>query len=107
MNVKRQLKKYYLSRIEIQKVPELEKILQWKVPKKTTEKRQGILALNLVFFAGLFICLALILAFNSNTSQSLQRLDPGSQKSFFVQQKVKEGLDKVKSYFRPNPAPVK
>ena len=87
MNVKRQLKKYYLSRIEVQKVPELNEILQRKVQMETSEERQRILVSNLVFHAGLIVFLALILAFNSNTPQSLQRL--------------------VKAYFRPNPVPVK
>ena len=107
MSVKKQLKKYYLSKIEAQKVPELGEKLQKKLEKTTPIKKQGTYALNLAFHAGLIVLLVLFLVLNSNTPRSLQKLDPDNQKSIFVQQKFKEGLDKIKNYFRANPVPVK
>ena len=92
--------------IEAQKIPELDESLQKKIEMKKVFEREGGPLLNLVFHAGLIIFLVIILVVNSNTSQSLQKIDPDSQKSYFVQQKVKQGLDKIKAYFRPNTIPV-
>ena len=106
MNIKRQLKSYYQTQIEAQKIPEMDECLQKKIEMKKVFEREGSPLLNLVFHAGLIIFLMIILVVNSNTSQSLQKIDPDNQKSYFVQQKVKQGLDKIIAYFRPTTVPV-
>lgn len=107
MNINRQLKKYYRSRIEAQKVPQLGEIFQREIELPVTVKYKGEFVLNLVFHVGLVFLLALTLVVNSNTFNSLQKLDPDNQKSYLVQKKVKKGFDQIKAYLKPNPAPVK
>ena len=107
MNVKKQIKNYYRSRVEVQKVPPLDERLQKRIEPAGSEKRKRTLVFDLVFHAGIIVFLVLILAVNSSTSKSLQRLDPDNQKSHVVQAKIEQGLNKIKAYLRPNPVPVK
>jgi len=107
MRFKKQIKKYYQSRIEAQKIPELDKVLQKKINMGRVPKNRKDLVLNFIFHAGIIICFVFILIVNSNSVQSLQKLDPDNQKSYYVQQKFKQGIEKIKNYFRPNPVPDK
>ena len=53
MNVKKQIKNYYRSRVEVQKVPPLDERLQKRIEPAGSEKRKRTLVFDLVFHAGI------------------------------------------------------
>jgi len=107
MSIKRHLKKYYQNQIKAQKVPEIDRIFQKEMNLEKTAHKKRQLFQTFVFYAGLTLFLVVVLSINSNTSQSLKKLDPDNQKSLYVNLQIKKGMEKVNSYFRPNPGPAK
>ena len=107
MSIRKQLKKYYQFRIEAQKVPEMDEMFQKKMDLNKAVRERKSFVLNLVFHTGLIVSLVFVLIVNSNTSQSLQKIDPDNQKGYYLEQRVKKGLDQIKAYFRPNSASLK
>jgi hypothetical protein len=105
VRIKKELKKYFQSKIEAQTIPgHLDFLSHAAGPKKMAGSATN-LAQSLIFHLAAALLLAFVLLSNSGTTRSLQRIDPDLSKAQAVEHKAKRSLEKIRAYFKPTAAP--
>jgi hypothetical protein len=105
VRINKELKKYYQSRIEGQKIPENIDFLSRARPLQKIIGSAPGFARGLIFHLAAIVLFLFVLFSNSGTTHSLQKFDPDRSKAQAVEQKVRKSVERIGAYFKPTAAP--
>jgi len=105
MTIKKALKTYYDEKVRNQDLPEITGSIYLPEEKQDIQDRWKIFKQSLIFHIVLFLLVGFFLWMNSNTADSLKKIDPGNERIKIVEQKIKKGIDDFFGYFYPRLEP--